>query len=451
MMATNSNNQGLLSSWKEIASYLDCDERTCRRYELNFGLPIHRMEGTSKSRVYAYKEELDSWRSERLNGILNQNGKELAVPKPHKTHIYKRLLWLLPLLAVIIGAAIFLVRPSPGQPADFRIQGSRLLIIDEKGKELWDFDTGLQNLWPESRYRNFFQIKRLNESGAQLLPLLVIRDINQDGKVELLFAPKTESEWYEPGVYCLDSKGGQLWHYRPGHELMFGKHLYSADYKIHGIMTFDANDDGIYEIFLITAHQPHSPSGLVALDCRGKVQGEFVNWGRIHDIVCADFNGDGPKEILIAGQNDEYKHGVVALFDPGRISGSSPQGEVYACESCGPGSEKYYLLIPRTDVDLALKQDKVSIEEMHFLKNNRIELFSHIPQIYFELDYGLRVQDVKGSDTFRNQHRELKAAGKITSTLDDAYYEALKKGVLYWDGTEWTSTPTMNRKWNNPR
>jgi len=41
-------------------------------------------------------------------------------------------------------------------------------------------------------------------------------------------------------------------------------------------------------------------------------------------------------------------------------------------------------------------------------------------------------------------------AGKITSVLDDAYYEALKPGVLYWDGEQWTSTPTMNRKRNIP-
>jgi hypothetical protein len=446
MTPQNSNNQGLLSSWKEIAAYLDCDERTCRRWELNFGLPIHRMEGTSKSRVYAYKEELDAWRREKLNGVLQANGKGLSVPKARWSKAAKMLLWLLPLLVVIIAASIFLFRPSPGQPADFSIDGSKLIILDKNGKKLWDFDTGLQTLRPENEYRLFFQTKRYNEYGTQVLPLLLIRDINRDGKAEVIFVPTTFEMRYVPGIFCFDHKGRKLWHYTPGRELRFGEHLYSADYPIRGIEAFDTRDDGIFDIFLITGHQPHSPSALVALDCRGQLLGEFVNWGRIHDIVCADFDGDGPKEILIAGQNDEYKRGCVALFDPGRISGSSPQGEAYACENCGPGSEEYYLLIPRTDVDLALKQDKVNIEEIHFLKNNRIELFSRMPQVYFELDYGLRVQDVKDSDHFRLQHRELKAAGKITSTLDDAYYETLKKGVLYWDGTEWTSTPTMNRK-----
>ena len=156
MTPQNSNNQGLLSSWKEIARYLDCDERTCRRWELNFSLPIHRMEGTAKSRVYAYKEELDAWRREKLNGVLKANGEELSTTKRGGFKKAKMLLWILPLLVVII-AAIFLFRPSPGQPADFRIEGSKLVVLNVSGKKLWTFDTGLANLEPEKVYRARFQ------------------------------------------------------------------------------------------------------------------------------------------------------------------------------------------------------------------------------------------------------------------------------------------------------
>jgi hypothetical protein len=150
-------------------------------------------------------------------------------------------------------------------------------------------------------------------------------------------------------------------------------------------------------------------------------------------------------EVIIVGLNDEYGKGFLAVFDSSRISGSSPQSERYECKNCVPGSEKYYILFPRTDVDIILKPDKVAIEEIHLLKNNRIELQTQISHIFFELDFNFQVQDVKGSDIFRLQHRDLKAAGKISSELNDAYYENLKKGVLYWDGTQWTSTPTMNR------
>jgi tetratricopeptide (TPR) repeat protein len=51
----------ILQSWKEIASYLGRAERTCRRWEKEFGLPVHRMDGSPSASVFAYKEELDRW------------------------------------------------------------------------------------------------------------------------------------------------------------------------------------------------------------------------------------------------------------------------------------------------------------------------------------------------------------------------------------------------------
>ena len=463
-MPSNANNQDLLSSWKEISDYLQCDKRTCRRWELSMGLPIHRMEGSSKSRVCAYKDELDTWRKSRLNGNGAATGAAASAARhgvqadalaprdhPHTGKTKRIVLWLIPLAAIIVTTAVLLIRSSPGQPADFKINGSTLTILAEKGSELWNFDTKLDNLIPEQEYRGRYQARRLAPAGRFILPYIIIRDINLCGKMEVLFAPKKEGEFYETGLFCFDHRGKELWHYKSGREHKFGEHIYSADYRIDGIEPFDINNDGSLEVFVITAHQPHSPSGLVALDCRGNVLGEFVNWGRIHDIAYADFDGDRQKEILIAGLNDEYGKGFVALFDSNRIGGSSPQGEELACHSCGPGSEKYYLLLPRTDVDKILKPDKLGIDQIHLLNNSRIELQAQISHIFFELDFNFQVQDVKGSDNFRLQHRDLKAASKISSELNDEYYENLKKGVLYWDGAQWTSTPTMNLKRNNPR
>ena len=64
-MVEDREKDGLLGSWKEIASYLGVDKRTCYRWEKKLGLPIHRFEGTQRSRVFAHKDELDRWREER--------------------------------------------------------------------------------------------------------------------------------------------------------------------------------------------------------------------------------------------------------------------------------------------------------------------------------------------------------------------------------------------------
>jgi TolB-like protein len=48
------------NSWKEIAAYLKCSERTVRRWEEE-GLPVHRHPHKAKAAIYAYKAEIDAW------------------------------------------------------------------------------------------------------------------------------------------------------------------------------------------------------------------------------------------------------------------------------------------------------------------------------------------------------------------------------------------------------
>jgi TolB-like protein len=52
-----------LDSWKEIAAFFGRDERTVRRWEKDSALPVHRVPGGAKGRVFAYAGELDLWLS----------------------------------------------------------------------------------------------------------------------------------------------------------------------------------------------------------------------------------------------------------------------------------------------------------------------------------------------------------------------------------------------------
>ena len=53
-----------LDSWKEICTYLARDRRTLGRWELERGMPVHRIPGGEKPRVYALRSELDRWLKE---------------------------------------------------------------------------------------------------------------------------------------------------------------------------------------------------------------------------------------------------------------------------------------------------------------------------------------------------------------------------------------------------
>ena len=57
-----------LQSWKEIAAYLDRDERTARRWKKSEGLPVRRHRGRGRGSVYAYPSEIDAWRVARRAG-----------------------------------------------------------------------------------------------------------------------------------------------------------------------------------------------------------------------------------------------------------------------------------------------------------------------------------------------------------------------------------------------
>ena len=55
------NERRVLDSWKEIAAYLKRSERTCRTWEADLELPIHRLNDSPKARVFAYADEIDRW------------------------------------------------------------------------------------------------------------------------------------------------------------------------------------------------------------------------------------------------------------------------------------------------------------------------------------------------------------------------------------------------------
>jgi adenylate cyclase len=50
-----------LDSWKEIARYLGREVRTVQRWALSRGLPVHRLPGGDKPRVFSLKPEIDGW------------------------------------------------------------------------------------------------------------------------------------------------------------------------------------------------------------------------------------------------------------------------------------------------------------------------------------------------------------------------------------------------------
>jgi hypothetical protein len=431
----------LLRSWKEISAYLGCDTRTCHRWEQKHGMPVHRAEGgiEVKSPVFAYKDELDAWFRETFKNSSRANGKAWpARPYPK---------WAWGAAAVLLlAAAVFLIpwRIVRRQPADFSVKGSVLIVRDEGGRELWRWDTKMENLLTEDFYRRFFQVMHRGE--GDILPSLVIRDINNDGDSEVVFAPKRVSNQTGEGrLYCFDRKGRELWEFRAGKELLCGGKVFSPDYRVAGFYCHDMDGDGRLETVVESFQAPDWPCQLAVLDASGMMIGEFWNVGYLRQLAYQDINGDGREELIVVGLNNEYKGGCVTVFDTRRISGSSPQSGRYVCEGLEPGSELYYVTVPYTDVSEAMG---VVVEGLSFIDitaNGRIRA-TYGPSLFYEFGFDLKCLQVYWGHGYEYWHGEMAKAGKLASVLDDAYRDALLKGIRYWNGSEWTAGPAKNSR-----
>ena len=53
--------QVMLQSWKEISKFVGRTERTIQRWEQEFGFPVHRPSGKSRSAVMALTQEIQEW------------------------------------------------------------------------------------------------------------------------------------------------------------------------------------------------------------------------------------------------------------------------------------------------------------------------------------------------------------------------------------------------------
>ncbi|HSQ79033.1 MAG TPA: VCBS repeat-containing protein [Candidatus Bathyarchaeia archaeon] len=441
-MDPNGKKENTLTSWKEIAAYLDRDVRTCIRWEQRYGLPVHRLDRDSKAKVFAYKDEVDRWLAGR--SAVVDAAAEAQAP-------VRRSFRFFPILIAMIGlgaAAYFLfVHPkagAPGVPAGFLIRGSQLVVTNAQGRELWSYDTRLRDLYDDSYYREHYQVRGHNRSTYDpVWPYVMIQDLNKDGRPEVLFTPKTKSEAKEGRLTVFDDKGAELWHFDGGRALTFGRDRYRAVYRVWGFDVDDYDGDGESEILVVSIQKPDFPCQVVLLDAAGKVEGEYWNAGYLFDAELADVDLDGVKELMLGGVNNEYARGCLAVFKPGRLHGSSPQiANRYRSPELAAGQQSLYILFPTSDVHAARHAEGDPVNYFWAHEEGGFQAVTTSSHLIYEFDASLRCSYVILATDFQNLHRELTWSGLVHTELDDAYKQDLLGQFRYFFDGRWSpSTP----------
>lgn len=137
--STERSPEDRLDSWKEIAAYLKCSERTVRRWEKE-GLPVYRHAHKAKAAIYAYKTEIDAWwhsGHERLKQIGDAQEEQ---PSPHV--LGRRGIWVasVAILAAALAAVLWfnaggLRDRLIGRASRVRIESIAVLPLDNLSRD----------------------------------------------------------------------------------------------------------------------------------------------------------------------------------------------------------------------------------------------------------------------------------------------------------------------------
>jgi hypothetical protein len=361
-------------------------------------------------------------------------------------------------LLLLIGHLI--LGPIDKTPADVEFAGNLMRVVNQFGETIMEADVG----GPTVEYQ------RSLKSEAHHPPVYGIS--NQDGmdSTFVVFLSCSSSANFSADRFCKWSVSGrQVWgEWRSFPIVDFPNKNYEARGTAHWVTGFVfAEVDGRpgKEVVVLTHHPNSFPCTLVALDWHTMREvAEYLHVGFINDLRVFDIDADGRDEILCCGINNAYRMACVVVLDPNQLSGCSPATGEYVCRSHPPAAEKFYILIPRTVVG----------EATHFLKNNDAnwlevdqgarQLVVHVvdgissPTAPFEtaatlnyrFDSTMRLATIAPGDSYDLLAESLVKEGKLRQKPDQAYFEAERSRIRYWDGEKWQTRPTENRRFTMP-
>jgi hypothetical protein len=236
--------------------------------------------------------------------------------------------------------------------------------------------------------------------------------------------------------------------------MTFGGEAFTDNYRFLIMMVGDFDADGKQEVIAMVRHHPFWSSAVIRLDAvDGSLEGEYWHTGWIKTAKHFDVDGDGTEELFFAGENNALDAACLAILDPRRIVGHSPLNHEFVPDNLEAGTEKYYIIFPRTDLETLSNHPRNVAYELQVSGSASFHVGCQesFPEggyaVFYEFDSSFRVRKAILSDDFVAFHRQMEAEGRLHKKLDEEYTSDLLKAVRYWDGEKFVPEPTMNRKY----
>jgi hypothetical protein len=348
--------------------------------------------------------------------------------------------------AIIAAQMLLLPALKDRNPSYARAKDEFLVVYNKEGDVLWKKHVG-----------SMYDAETLR-GGHEPHEYIATIDVDGDGRQEVVGLFSYQLNWPNANaVMCYNADGTTRWSFEFHRTMTFGAETFSDEYHPVSIMAADFDKDGKVEIIATFGHTTYFPTAIVRLNgATGVVEGEYWNCGSSVHPQHRDFNGDGIEELYFPGENNGFNKACLLVLDPRRIRGHSPAPSEYTPANVPRGEEQYYLLFRRNDFAPFSyhKRNKTT----HILFEGGTTLTAWVrelvddgePGVLFQLDQSMTCQVVTGSDPFVTLHHKFESEGKLTRKLDAEYWEEQRRGVQYWDGEKFVTTPTMPARQPKP-
>jgi hypothetical protein len=472
--------QDRLDCWQDVADYVGRDKRTAMRWAKEQGMPVHRIPGSKRSRIYASRAEISRWLAkcdQSLISVTEVESDVLPTTDPPATDLKVTLTsnenvsvididptsskpedsWvggLTPRLRalgytvvaslIILAVGIFLYASAPGEPASCEVAVNTLIVRDGEGQEVWrnEFHRALDKHWYSNarKYCNF-------------------ADLNGDGIPDVLFDERPASFEIDSDVLNSFITRSRIWRklnrspiraatFTPGAPLVVGPSSdpthrraydeYVPPYTIFGIFS-EQSQDGKPRIIVLSG-MVEAPGQVAVLDRNLTMVSEYWHTGHLKSGQFA--NDNGQDRIFLGGVNNGYHAATLVSFDPKRISGTTDltlnaphQDERYAITMTGQRGHLTPLGTGSETCRVIFERSCIGKTQLYLKPYNRVLGFSVTPEhilvtvveseheeaperILYELDRHMNFVDAVPNTEFRQRHRELERAGLLDHVFD---------------------------------
>jgi hypothetical protein len=325
----------------------------------------------------------------------------------------------------LLAIGAYIVTPH-GPPSDFRVNGKNLIVENAKGQELWRHTFG--GSLRDDAY-----------SGDARLYRGWLGEITSRGRSELLFAalPPNEAE-VGCQVVCFDADGRTMWSFKPGRPVTdaSGDHMLPP-YEFDSLQVLVGRKPADTRIAVASHHWLSQPAQVALLDVRGQVVGEYWHPGHLNYSAKADLDRNGQIDLLLAGVNNGNHQPTLVVLDPLRVRGLMTPKEMqqHGFEILGmpAAQEKAVVFFPRSCISRGelytrVQSLRVTTERIVITTAEGVDMQG--PGFVYELDYGLRVQQVTPDTAeVRRAHQALEARGEVDHPFSEECAR-LKAGVI---------------------